>query len=199
MSERTWGGSTLADRRAERRASLLAVAQRIAGEEGSAAVTVRSVCRRAQLTDRYFYESFAGRDALLLAAFEAVASEAQRVLADAVAHSGPRPEARARAAVEAFVGLVLDSPHKGRLLLLEPFADPVLGARSHALMPPFVDLIYGQLARDADGADDAERRMAAYALVGGLANLFAGWLRGSFELPRERLVEHGVRLVLAAV
>ncbi|MDG4866031.1 TetR/AcrR family transcriptional regulator, partial [Streptomyces sp. T-3] len=36
MSERTWGGSTLADRRAGRRANLLAVAQRIAGEEGSA-------------------------------------------------------------------------------------------------------------------------------------------------------------------
>ncbi|MDG4866028.1 TetR/AcrR family transcriptional regulator, partial [Streptomyces sp. T-3] len=135
--------------------------------------------------------------ALLLAAFEEVATEVQQALAEAVAHSGPRPEVRARAAVEAFVGLVLDSPHKGRLLLLEPFADPVLGSRSHALMPPFVDLVDGQLARGAD-VDDEERRMTAYALVGGLANLFAGWLRGSLRVSRERLVEHGVRLVLAA-
>ncbi|MFC7303495.1 TetR/AcrR family transcriptional regulator [Streptomyces monticola] len=193
--ERTWGGSTLADRRASRRASLLTAAERLAGDEGAAAVTVRSVCRRTRLTDRYFYESFESRDALLLAAYERVATEARDALTNAVAATAPEPEARARAAVAAFVALVLDAPHKGRLLLIEPYADPVLGAHSHRLMPSFTELIDGQLAR---GADDAGRRMTAYALVGGLASLFAGWLRGSLEVTRERLVEHCVQLVLAA-
>ncbi len=121
--------------------------RRAAGRGGGcAAVTVRSVCRRARLTDRYFYESFAGRDELLLAAFERVADEARRALEEAVAVSAPQPEVRARAAVAAFVALVLDAPHKGRLLLLEPFADPALGAHSHRLMPVFTDLVGGQLA-----------------------------------------------------
>lgn len=195
MSDRTWGGSTLAARRETRRETLLATALSLAGEDGSAAVTVRSVCRRAKLTDRYFYESFADRDALLLAAFERVATEARDTLADAVARTSPEPEARARAAVEAFVALVLDNPHKGRLLLLEPFADPVLGEHSHRWMPSFTDLIDGQLA---DGTDDSGRRMTAYALVGGLANLFAGHLRGTLDVSRERLVDHSVQLVLAA-
>ncbi|MFJ8843134.1 TetR/AcrR family transcriptional regulator [Streptomyces cyaneofuscatus] len=195
MAERSWGGTKLTDRRAARRTILLDTAERLAGEEGCAAVTVRSVCRQARLTDRYFYESFAGRDDLLLAAFERVADEARNALEKAVALSGPPLEVRARAAVAAFVALVLDAPHKGRLLLLEPFADPVLGAHSHRLMPVFTDLVGGQLAGTGDAVD---RRMAAHALVGGLANLFAGWLHGTLDVPRERLEAHCVELVLAA-
>ncbi|ROV67101.1 TetR/AcrR family transcriptional regulator [Streptomyces globisporus] len=193
MTERSWGGTKLADRRAARRETLLDVAERLAGEEGCAAVTVRSVCREARLTDRYFYESFAGRDDLLLAAFERVADEARSALEGAVATGCPQREARA--AVSAFVALVLDAPHKGRLLLLEPFADPVLGARSHLLMPVFTDLVGGRLAGTGD---DIDRRLAAHALVGGLANLFAGWLHGTLDVPRERLEAHCVELVLAA-
>ena len=130
-----------------------------------------------------------------LAAFERVADEARRALEEAVAVSAPQPEVRARAAVAAFVALVLDAPHKGRLLLLEPFADPALGAHSHRLMPVFTDLVGGQLAGTGDGID---RRMAAHALVGGLASLFAGWLHGTLDVPRERLEAHCVQLVLAA-
>ncbi len=195
LTERSWGGTKLADRRAARRQTLLDVAERLAGEEGCAAVTVRSVCREARLTDRYFYESFTGRDDLLLAAFERVADEARIALEGAVATGGPQREVRARAAVSAFVALVLDAPHKGRLLLLEPFADPVLGARSHLLMPVFTGLVGGQLAGTGD---DIDRRLAAHALVGGLANLFAGWLHGTLDVPRERLEAHCVELVLAA-
>ncbi|MFD4017919.1 TetR/AcrR family transcriptional regulator [Streptomyces sindenensis] len=195
MTDRSWGGTKLADRRAARRRTLLDVAERLAGEEGCAAVTVRSVCRGARLTDRYFYESFTGRDDLLLAAFERVADEARSALEGAVAIGDPQREVRARAAVSAFVALVLDAPHKGRLLLLEPFADPVLGARSHLLMPAFTDLVGGQLA---GAGDDIDRRLAAHALVGGLANLFAGWLHGTLDVPRERLEAHCVDLVLAA-
>ncbi|PVD09529.1 helix-turn-helix domain-containing protein [Streptomyces sp. CS147] len=195
MTERSWGGTKLADRRAARRQTLLDAAERLAGEEGCAAVTVRSVCREARLTDRYFYESFTGRDDLLLAAFERVADEARSALEGAVAAGGPQLEVRARAAVSAFVTLVLDAPHKGRLLLLEPFADPVLGARSHLLMPAFTDLVGGQLAGTGD---DIDRLLAAHALVGGLANLFAGWLHGTLDVPRERLEAHCVELVLTA-
>lgn len=195
LTERSWGGTKLADRRAARRQTLLDTAERLAGEEGCAAVTVRSVCRQARLTDRYFYESFAGRDDLLLAAFERVADEARSALEKAVALSDPQLEVRARAAVSAFVALVLDAPHKGRLLLLEPFADPVLGAHSHRLMPVFTDLVGGQLTGTGD---DIDRRMAAHALVGGLASLFAGWLHGTLDVPRERLEAHCVHLVLAA-
>ncbi|WP_278258124.1 TetR family transcriptional regulator [Nocardioides convexus] len=54
---RRYGGKTAEQRRAERREALLAAAVDIWQESGWAAVTMRGVCARAGLTDRYFYES----------------------------------------------------------------------------------------------------------------------------------------------
>jgi AcrR family transcriptional regulator len=62
---RLWGGTTLTERREARRTALLEAALDLIGEAGAAAVTMRAVCRRAGLTDRYFYESFSDRDDLL--------------------------------------------------------------------------------------------------------------------------------------
>ncbi|MFS8631049.1 MAG: TetR family transcriptional regulator [Bacillales bacterium] len=58
----------MTDRRAERRALLIAAAYRLFGEGGEAALSVRSVCRESELNSRYFYESFADVDELLGAA-----------------------------------------------------------------------------------------------------------------------------------
>ena len=55
--------------------------------DGLAGVSVRSVCARARLTPRYFYESFADLDELLVAAVDAVTDE---VAAQAVAARGRR-------------------------------------------------------------------------------------------------------------
>ena len=40
------------------------------GTEGAAAATMRATCREAALTERYFYESFANRDELLVAVLD---------------------------------------------------------------------------------------------------------------------------------
>ncbi|HET6290833.1 MAG TPA: TetR family transcriptional regulator, partial [Amycolatopsis sp.] len=64
-ASRRYSGKTADERRAERRLALLGAALDIWQEQGWAAVTMRGVCARANLTDRYFYESFANRDVLL--------------------------------------------------------------------------------------------------------------------------------------
>lgn len=175
MGSRVWGGTTLDARRDARRERLLDVGIDLLGTQGSAAVTVRAVCRAAQLTDRYFYESFPDRDALLVAVYDRVGGEAQQVLADAlretagrdaaaqgsaapksaapksaaqeaVAQEAVAPDAVARATVEAFFGLLTEDPRKGRILLLEPMTDTTLNAEALRLMPAFGELIRAQLA-----------------------------------------------------
>ncbi|MDT3399301.1 TetR family transcriptional regulator [Streptomyces sp. B1866] len=183
----TWAGTTLDVRRAGRRRALLDAALRLAGGAGCPAVTVRSVCRTVKLTDRYFYESFASRDELLLALYDEVACEALAALRAAA------PDARA--AVEGFLAVLADDPHKGRVLLLEPMTDPVLGRRGAELMPVFADLVGAHLGVDP-GAPDT--RLTATALIGALANLFARWLDGSLPVDRTRLTAYCVRLVNAA-
>lgn len=188
-----WAGTTLADRRAGRRERLLDVGLELLGTQGSAAVTVRSVCRQAHLTDRYFYENFADREALVLAVFDRVAEEAGAALVAAVAAAPPDIEARSRAAIEAFLRVLTDDPRKGRVLLLEPLTDATLGMRGIAISPMFVELVRGELgpAASPDGAV-----LTATALIGALANLFIRWLDGSLAVERAQLTDYCVRLLV---
>ena len=204
---KVWGGTTLDVRRDARRRRLLEVGFELLGGRGGAAVTVRSVCRHAKLTDRYFYESFADRDELLVAVYDQVAEEARDVLAGAVAavaaNAEPaEPEAIARAAVEAFLGLLTQDPRKGRVLLLVPMTDAALSARAVELMPMFAELIRVQLAAAAGSAvPDAprEERMTATALIGALSNLFIRWLDGTLAASEPQLTDYCVRLLLTAM
>ena len=181
------------DRKAARRRQLLETGLNLLGAEGTAAVSVRAVCRHAKLTERYFYESFADREELVLAVYEHVGAQTHRALVDAVQHTSA-PQARAEAAVTAFVELMVDDPRKGRVLLLAPMTDPALSRRGVELLPAFAELVRGQLS----GGDDLDRQMIAIGLVGALGNVFIAYLNGSLKVSRERLVAHCVRLVLGA-
>ncbi|WP_216205015.1 TetR/AcrR family transcriptional regulator [Amycolatopsis aidingensis] len=192
---RTWGGTTLSDRRAARREQLLEAGLELLGTGGSPAVSVRAVCRRAKLTERYFYESFTDREELVLAVYERVAAEAHEVLVRSVSDAPRSATERAEAAVTAFVQLMLDDPRKGRVLLLSPMTDPTLSRRGVELLPAFAALIREQLPGKADELD---REMTAIGLVGALANLFIAHLDGSLDASRDRLVAHCVRLLSRA-
>lgn len=188
-----WGGTTLAERRAQRRTALLEAALDLVGESGGAGVTVRSVCRRAALTDRYFYENFASRDELLGGLFLGIADELQRSFKAAVDEAGDDPERQARAAVDTFVKVCLDDPRKGRLLLVEPLADPALAGASIAVVPTFTRLVRSHLPGETGKVKGA---MTAVGLTGAVASLFFAWLSGTLRVSREELIEHCVDTVL---
>lgn len=194
-AQRIWAGTTLADRRATRRRQFIDAGLELLGSDGTAAVSVRAACRTARLTERYFYENFADRDALLLAVYESVAEEARDALVDAVAAAPQRTEDLVRAAVTAFVELIIDDPRKGTVLLLAPLTDPALTRRGSELLPAFTALIQDQLPATIDETD---RQLIAVGLVGSLTNLFINYLNGALAVPRDRLVEHCVRLLLNA-
>ncbi|MCP2237124.1 TetR/AcrR family transcriptional regulator [Prauserella halophila] len=191
---RTWAGTTLADRKAARRRQLLDSGLTLLGSDDGAALSVRAVCRHSRLTERYFYENFTDRDELIVAVYDALAAEAHRVLVDAVAAAPAedRP-GRAKAAVTAFVELIIDDPRKGRVLLLAPLSHPALIRSGVQRIPMFAALVRDELSA---GADEEDRAMTATALVGGLANLFTAYLEGTLEVGRDRLVAHCVKLVL---
>jgi AcrR family transcriptional regulator len=192
---RGWAGTTLAERRDGRRRRLLDVGLELLGTEGSAAVSVRSVCRAAQLTDRYFYENFADRDALLVAVFDEVVAEFGAALVEVVGAGYPDQASLAYAAVDAFVGVMAADPRKGRVLLIEPLSSPAIGGQGLAVSPMFVELVRAQL--DTDVVDETDARLAATAVVGALTSLFVRWLDGTLAVDRETLTAFCVRLLLS--
>src|SRR4029079_8561538 len=95
---RNYAGLSAEERREARRERLIEGAIRAYGELGYRNTTVKAVCEAAGLTERYFYESFANSEALLVAAFDTVSRRVftclERVRKE---HSGATAEARGHA------------------------------------------------------------------------------------------------------
>lgn len=66
MSNRSYGGRTAEERRADRRARLVDSAAELFGTDGYAATPIERICSRAGVSTRNFYEEFESREALLM-------------------------------------------------------------------------------------------------------------------------------------
>ncbi|BDB23685.1 TetR/AcrR family transcriptional regulator [Cupriavidus sp. P-10] len=116
---RRYRGAEAEERRAQRRGQLIAAAVQVYGERGYQNATVKAVCEAAGLTERYFYESFANSEALLLASFQAVTHRLLQTLAragEAAAGDGPN---RALAMLRAYFGALQCEPRSARVFLVE--------------------------------------------------------------------------------
>ena len=96
-----WTGVPLQSRLAVRRDNLISAGVQLLGGDGGPALTVRAVCRKASLTERYFYEGFSDRDEFVRAVYDEVCTRAMETLMSA---KTPRD------AVEQFVELMVDDP-----------------------------------------------------------------------------------------
>jgi AcrR family transcriptional regulator len=190
---RLWAGTTLDERRTFRSTALLDAALDQIGESGSAAVTVRSLCRQTGLNDRYFYESFANRDDLLAQLYRRTAEAVQTELLTETTDIEHDRQAWARAVVERFVAMMVDDPRKARLLLVEPMVEPILGGIGLATVPVFTRMIRTTLPKDAT---KTERTLTAVTAVGALSAVLGGWFSGKLDVTREELVEHCARVLL---
>jgi len=158
--------ASAASRLAVRRDNLITAGVQLLGSEARPALTVRAVCRKAALTERYFYESFSDRDEFVRAVHDDVCTRAMTALTSA---KTPRE------AVEQFVELMVDDPVRGRVLLPAPTVEPVLTRSGAEWMPNFIDLLQRKLARVGD---PVLQNMIATSLVGGLSSLFTTYLNG---------------------
>ncbi len=180
-----WSGVPLQDRQALRRDELISAGVTLLGGESGPALTVRAVCRRAGLTERYFYESFADRDEFVRAVYDDVCNRAMSTLMSA---STPRE------AVQEFVALMVDDPVRGRVLLLAPEVEPVLVRSGAEWMPTFIGLLQRKLTTIGD---PALQNLVATGLIGALTALFTAYLDGRLTASREQFIDYCVDLLLS--
>lgn len=171
----------------------MAAAYDIVGTSGANRLTVAALCTRADLNERYYYESFTSTDEVLLAVFDEVTGEIAATIVEAVAAAADEPRAKARAAINAAVEFLTDDPRRTRIVFVEPLSAPVLNTRRADVGRTFVELIVGQ-AREFYGPDALSRagarvEFSAAYLLGGLAEVLTAWLRGDLPLTRDQLVD----------
>ena len=192
MADRTYAGETSDERRTRRRAALTDAALDLVAEVGWERVTVRAVCGRARLNDRYFYESFADRDALLLAARDDIAEGALRALTQAIAHTGK--DRRVRAVVEAVIDYFTADRRRGHLMFAPHGA---LRSRRQEMLRTLARIVADQATEllGDHAAPAKDRELGALTLVSGTMEVFAGWLRGELDVTRQHLADFLVAMV----
>jgi AcrR family transcriptional regulator len=178
---------------------LLDAALDVLATEGAAGVTVRGVCGQARLNDRYFYESFADRDGLLLALTDDLFNRAAAMIVEVLEAQPADARARARAVISAAVAFLDEDPRRGRLLL-ESQATEALQRRRHDAVRLLATIVTNQaqeLLGDA-APSRVDTELGAITLVSGALELLAAWLRGELEVTREHLTDFLVAMILTA-
>lgn len=195
---RTYRGEAAEDRRAGRRARLLEAGLDLLGAEGWAAMTVTAVCERARLTPRYFYESFAGRDELLVAIFDGLAEE---ITAEVLASEPADTEDLLRATVAAFVNMVVADPRKGRAAFIEAMGSEALTRRRIEAMHWFADQVMKRARAGRRLRKEQTRRLKTAGLIaaGGLVELITGWLDGELSATPEQIIDDYTRITVAGL
>ncbi|APR78880.1 Transcriptional regulator, TetR family protein [Minicystis rosea] len=188
----TYGGRSTEERQAERRTRLIEAALDIWGEEGWAAVTMRRVCTRAGLIDRYFYESFSDRDALLVAVWDELRDGASELIRQAVAETAAQPPAaQIRTAIGAVVRAAMVDPKRAHIAFGDHAGSEVLAYRRRDSLQKLTDLmveIYHPSFRP--DVDERALRMTLVMAIGGLDELMTAWHAGLVEGSVDDVIEH---------
>lgn len=181
---RTYGGQSRDVRTAERRERLMAAAETLYARGGVAAASVTAVCAEAGLTPRYFYESFATREALLLAVFERVSDQLATLIeaaADPVDPTG--------SGLTAFFRTLADHPQLARVFLVETeHHDSAMRAIDRATIDRIARAIAPRLTAPYPRA----------GAIGAVLRLARFWIEEGATEPVEAIVALSRRFIAAA-
>jgi AcrR family transcriptional regulator len=190
-SARAYRGVSPEDRRAERRAKLIAAAIAVYGERGYRQSTVKSVCEAAGLTERYFYESFENSEQLLVTSFNAVTYAVFDEIALAARAAGRGRAARARAMLDAYFSALQRSPASARVYLVEirGVSREVDKAFDAALRA-----IGMEVARHIVPDEAAPDELLQAGIVGGVMHIALRWIDNGYLPPLAAVTDAALRL-----
>jgi AcrR family transcriptional regulator len=193
---RAYRGLNRDERVEQRRTQLIETGLDCLHADGLSGVSVRSICARARLTPRYFYESFAGLDELLVAVVDQVAAEVATATLSAIASardsgSDAGLEGQVRAAIDAGYAVVADDPRKATALLVAGAGHGPLRDRRHKIVIDYAELAMANLPRlgAISLADRSRARATALFVMGGAAELIEAVLSGALRLSRAQVVD----------
>lgn len=183
---RSYGGMSAEARARSRRQRLIEAAQAVIAEHGVAALTVEQVCQTAELTKRYFYADFSGKDDLLDVCAEQLFSRLWDAMDGALAAaSGPK---RARAAIQAIVH-TLASERASARLYIECAAFPRLRERQQRAIREFSNRLAADVMPFTGNPPTGIRRdLAARIITVGSTELIVDWLQGTVETDEETII-----------
>jgi AcrR family transcriptional regulator len=188
---RRYGGKSAHERRAERRERLMEAGLELFGTQGFAATTIEALCASARLNPRYFYESFATREALLGAVYERHVRTVADAVVAALRGAPDDPVARLEVGLGAFLDLTLADPRAARVNYFEVIGvSRELEQLRRDALRSYADLIAGELAAIARRRSlrVSDPHFAAVAIVGAVDGLVIDALTSERGYDRQAIV-----------
>lgn len=175
-----------------RREKLLEAAMDLFGDVGYAKTTMRNICVRARLAERYFYESFASTTEVFDAVYQGEVQKLMQAVSDALATSPMKDRRFIEAGLRAFLQFMKEDPRRVQILLIDgvwmdemKFRDgnsDLLGYRR------FIQSLTRGFHPDLNPDIDVE--MAASGLIGLIIHTVIDWSRRDFAADIEAVLQH---------
>jgi len=188
---RPYRGIPQDERRAQRRNQLMMAGIAVYGERGYRQATVKAVCEAAGLTERYFYESFANSEELLIACFNAVTYTVLEEILAAARKAGRGRAARSRAMLNAYFAALQREPRSARVFLVE------IRGVSRAVDKAFdtaLRVIGKQIGQTVAPPTTAADPLLQAGIVGGVMHIALRWIEDGYTPDIERVTDSAMRL-----
>ncbi len=188
---RSYNGMSQLERRADRCMRLIAAAVDVYGEQGYRKASIKAVCEAAGLTERYFYESFASSEQLLIACYNAVTDRLLKDIVKAANIADTDRRQRAHAMLHAYFTAIKRDPKSAQVFLVEiRGANQTVDEVFHAALR--------RIAREAlrilGVAESPSNALLAVGIVGGISQIALEWALQGYAPPMEEVVNVALQL-----
>ncbi|MFD4368384.1 TetR/AcrR family transcriptional regulator [Rhodococcus sp. NPDC058521] len=195
---RRYSGLEHGERKVARRAALIAAAVELFGTRGYTTTTVKQICDRAELTQRYFYESFKDRKTCLRAVYDEIIDDVRRLTLEALENASDF-EDMAPLGVSAFVEYFTADPLRAQIVMIEVVGvSPDLEERRYAVLSDFAEIVGTVWLQNVEGVDRRFAFSLAVGMVGAVNHLLVDWLLGGKKQDPVELIAVCVALFEAA-
>ena len=187
---RTYGGLSEAERQTERRERFLAAGLDIFGSVGLRGATVRSLCKAAGLTERYFYQSFTDTDSLFCAVYERQMVLLQQHFLSGTTHFPPNLNERIIAALDLFFTLMRDE-RVVRVLYIEGWTgSPMVNGMFQTHRNQLAQLTAHFIRLDHQGIRISEVQLVqiAHAINGAFSTMVVQWMLDHYRTSQGIMV-----------
>jgi len=200
---RTYGGLSLEDRKNQRREQFLQAGLNVFGTTGFRSATVRSLCKEAQLTDRYFYESFGNLESLLIAVYEQCMSDLGTAIVTAITTEYQKSDVEAAIIVglDAYF-LTLENPKIARICMVElEGISPEINEFYSRYINGFSQMLIAltQRAFPELNIDRQQQDIIGISFIGAMRQSATSWLMSGYATDRATIVSATSKIFLGII
>lgn len=193
VKERQFKGMSLTERKQARREKLIEAGIEAYGTHGFFSVTVKDICIKAKLTERYFYESFKKSENLFQTIFLQLIEKMQQTLMQSIMQGSPDPLKMIDSGLTGFFSMLQEDPRMARIIYIDAML--VQELHNHATiqetMARFDRMIHAfvTLMMPHTQLTEKEISLIATGLNGYVTQIAVRWVIGGFKLPIEDIVK----------